>query len=776
MALKSQNSPSLFLEEWLRNSSLPSPKIPIKPTSAQSIIQAWSHLRDHLSHPSSQPHLHLQSLLTLTDSIPTLHVADPQAKLLISLLSSLPNSSLPTLPILLRLLYVWVRKSSRLSPPLLDSLLLTLGRLLSAGVEGLQSSVPEAVLLLGAISAVPRLSETSRKACYELLCELLERQRPAIRACREFVPEVLAGIGYALVRSEIDWFRRIFGSLLGFWRDGPCACMPHGVMIFQLAEWLVSGFVGSRALARIEIVCGEISEFRERNYFDFAVIMAAGGVLRALNRASSLKISPQLKNSVEGTLSAIAGDLILKIGNFSDYRGNFDQRLVLQCIAMGLARSGPISFHAPLFLCLAYALLNEIFPLQSFYEKVIKKRNGDSTSVLLTDEVKEHLGNVLFKEAGAVTGAFCDQYALADEESKIAVENSVWIYCHESYLKLRLATMLLRADRNELLAELEKVAEAAFLMVVIFASTVAKHRVNSKFSKEVQSETSVKILVAFSCIEYLRRVRLPEYSETIRRVVLSVQEHVSAGCAFVESMPAYADLTALPGLIGMEYIWKVAQASHSVFAAFMSSGKDDQDDRVLLKEQLVFYYMQRSLEAYPGITPIEGMASGVAAIVRHLPAGSPSIFYCVHSLAEKVTSLCSKSMSQDVDMWKNWKGESEPTKKILELLLRLMSLVDIQVLPDMLKLLAQLIVQLPKDGQNLVLDEIYSQVAESDDVSRKPTLVSWVQSLSYLCHQEMDQSSKKQSISTSSTDGSSQERNNSTNTNALSLYGTSSRL
>lgn len=52
-----------------------------------------------------------------------------------------------------------------------------------------------------------------------------------------------------------------------------------------------------------------------------------------------------------------------------------------------------------------------------------------------------------------------------------------------------------------------------------------------------------------------------------------------------------------------------------------------------------------------------------------------------------------------------------------------------------MKLLAQLIVQLPKDGQNLVLNDLYAQVAESDDVIRKPILVSWLQSLSYLCSQ-----------------------------------------
>ena len=52
-----------------------------------------------------------------------------------------------------------------------------------------------------------------------------------------------------------------------------------------------------------------------------------------------------------------------------------------------------------------------------------------------------------------------------------------------------------------------------------------------------------------------------------------------------------------------------------------------------------------------------------------------------------------------------------------------------------MKLLAQLIVILPRDGQNMVLNDLYVQVAESDDVTRKPTLVSWLQSLSYLCSQ-----------------------------------------
>lgn len=55
-----------------------------------------------------------------------------------------------------------------------------------------------------------------------------------------------------------------------------------------------------------------------------------------------------------------------------------------------------------------------------------------------------------------------------------------------------------------------------------------------------------------------------------------------------------------------------------------------------------------------------------------------------------------------------------------------------------MKLLAQLIVQLPLNGQNMLLNQLYQQIADSDDVMRKPALVSWVQSLSYLCSQGHD--------------------------------------
>ncbi|KAL6957981.1 hypothetical protein U1Q18_042127 [Sarracenia purpurea var. burkii] len=158
-------------------------------------------------------------------------------------------------------------------------------------------------------------------------------------------------------------------------------------------------------------------------------------------------------------------------------------------------------------------------------------------------------------------------------------------------------------------------------------------------------------------------------------------------------------------------IGRVAQASHSTFVAFVSSGKDsDENERRSLEviRPPEFHTDRICGLGYPQITPFEGISSGVAALVRHLPAGSPSIFYAIHSLVDKAHNLHREVMTQEADLWKNWQRELEPCKKILDLLLRLLSLVDIQVLPSLMKQLDELISIFPRDGQNMVLNELYS--------------------------------------------------------------------
>ncbi|XVF40978.1 hypothetical protein PTKIN_Ptkin01aG0244200 [Pterospermum kingtungense] len=782
---------TLFLEQWLRtNSGAISHTASGHSLSARAVIQVWSELRDSLQNQTFHPHV-LQSLKTLLNSQASLHVADPQAKLLLSLLSS-PSFNLPSesYPILLRLLYIWVRKSVRPSTALIDSAVDVLSRVFAAefGLKKSPSFLAEGILIFGAISFVLSASESSKTVCIELLCKLLEEDYQLVRSCEEIIPDVLAGIGYALSSSLDVHFVRVLDSLLGIWgkEDGPSSTVPTALMILHLVEWVVSGYVKSHSFKKLEAFSQETLRTLKTNYVPFALLMVAAGVLRASRHAANgqgLEIVSTLRISAENRIVFIAQNLISKTKGFINSDKDPTNSLLLQCLSLALARSGAVSFSAPVLVCLASALLRKIFPLRHLYIQILQFLNS-SRSELGLNEIKKHLDSVLFKEAGVITGVFCNQYVSADEESKSLVESLIWDYCQDVYSVHRQVALLLRERKDELLVNLEKIAESAFLMVVVFALAVSKHRLNSNFSREIQRENSVQILVSFSCLEYFRRMRLPEYMDTIRRVVACVQENESACISFVESMPSYVDLTTWQDFSskkGMEYEWskdevqtarllfyvriiptcierlpalvfrrvvaptmflymghpngKVARASHSMFAAFISSGKDSEDDRVLLKEQLVFYYMQRSLEGYHDITPFEGMASGVAALVQHLPAGSPATFYCIHCLVDHANKLFGNASTLKADDWKNWQGGPEPCKKIIELLLRLISLVDIQVLPALMKLLAQLTVQLPKTGQNMVLNELYAQVAESDDVTRKPTLVSWLQSLSYLCSQ-----------------------------------------
>lgn len=782
---------NLFLEEWLLSSSGASGSISADVSSASSsaraIIQAWAELRDSLKNHVFQPH-HLHSLRILLGSRASLHVADPQAKLLLSILSA-GNLTLPqeAFPLLLRLLYIWVRKSFRPSLALIDSAVEVISHFLTTefGSKKTPELLSEGVILLGALSFVPSAPDTAKRLCLKLLCRLLEDECRFVGLHDGLIANILAGIGYALCCSVNVHFVRILNSLLGLWgkEDGPRANISSGLMILHLVEWALSGFIKLHSVEKLQNFV-EALETSKANGTQASIVMFAGGVLRALNRSvpsgQAVQILSRLRISAESCLESVTQDLISKTRDFFNFNNDRSSSLLLQCISLALARGGSVSAQPSLFISLAAALLTEIFPLRYLYSKILESKY-DSSAGLVHSEIKEHLSSAVFREAGPATAVLCNQYVFADEENKAIVENKIWCFCQDLYSLHRQVALLLRGTEDELLRDIEKIAESAFLMVVVFSLSVTKHKLNPNFSSETQKETSLSILVSLSCIEYFRRIRLPEYMDTVRAVVASVQENDAACISFVESMPSYDDLTnAKEFLQKVEYTWfkdqvqtarvlfylrvtpmciervrgpvfgriiaptiflymghpngKVARASHSLFVAFVSSGKDS-EERSLLKEQLAFYYIQRSLLGYPDFTPFEGMASGIAALVRNLPAGSAAAFYCIHSLVDKAKRLCSDVSREKAEIWKNWQGESDPCKKLLELLLRLISLVDIQVLPDLMKLLSQLIVQLPKDGQTAVLNDLYTQVAESEDVTRKPTLVSWLQSVSYLCSQ-----------------------------------------
>ncbi|KAG2677468.1 hypothetical protein I3760_12G099100 [Carya illinoinensis] len=432
----------------------------------------------------------------------------------------------------------------------------------------------------------------------------------------------------------------------------------------------------------------------------------------------------------------------------------------LMCFSLALARSGLVSAKAPLLICLASALSTEIFPSRRLYTKLLDFPHANSVR-LGHDEVKKHVDSVPFKEAGAMIGVFCNLYASVDVESKCVVENLLWDYYQDIYWGHRRAAFLLRGREDELLRDMEKIAESAFLMVVLFALTVTKYKLNSKFSqathKDISENESAIVSFVESMPSYTDLANGPDFSSSQKMEYVWYKDGVQTACIlfYLRVIPTCIDnvpIFVLRKVVAPTMFLhmgnpngKVARSSHSMFSAFISSGKDsDQDERVSLKEQLAFYYMQRSLLV---TKPTESISDKPASLLLRvwLQELQPWFiifllevqpFCCVHSLVEKANTQCGDIFSQETVMGKNWHGESEPCKKILELLLRLISLVDIQVLPHLMKLLAQLVVQLSKDGQNMGSQ---SAIFTGCRVWRCHTQ-SWLQSLSYLCDQATSRS------------------------------------
>ena len=78
--------------------------------------------------------------------------------------------------------------------------------------------------------------------------------------------------------------------------------------------------------------------------------------------------------------------------------------------------------------------------------------------------------------------------------------------------------------------------------------------------------------------------------------------------------------------------------------------------------------MKRSLEGYPGTTPLSGLAGGYEAIARHLPAGSPVLLFALQRLAQRAQRILRKPG-----------GLLQPGLDLVSLLAHLMLLVDYNV-------------------------------------------------------------------------------------------------
>ena len=121
--------------------------------------------------------------------------------------------------------------------------------------------------------------------------------------------------------------------------------------------------------------------------------MVAVGVLRASRYAGNgqgLEIVSTLRISAENRIVFIAQNLISKTKVFVNSDSDPTNSLLLQCMSLALARSGAVSFSATVLVCLASALLREIFPLRHLYMRILWFLLS-SGSELGMDEIKKHL-------------------------------------------------------------------------------------------------------------------------------------------------------------------------------------------------------------------------------------------------------------------------------------------------------------------------------------------------------------------------------------------------
>ncbi|KAL6539175.1 hypothetical protein OROGR_011824 [Orobanche gracilis] len=305
-------------------------------SSAQALIQAWSDLRDLLQCQAFHAR-HRKALKILISSQTGLHVADPQAKLIISILSS-HSLSLPhdSYPLFFKLLYIWVRKSRQTSSVVESAIEVLLHVFSSKACCGKSSLfVSDGILLLGALSFQTPASEKAKRLCLELLCKLLEEDYRSIFLSDELASSALAGAGYALASPVKGNFRRILDILFRIWgREGGPFGISQGLMLLHMIEWVLSSSINLHSLDSIDDV-REPLENVEPAHSSVALVMTAAGALRTINRSKSSGFA-HIKNSMEDCLEVVAKELV-SAAKGSDYH-------LLQSMALALARSGSVSY------------------------------------------------------------------------------------------------------------------------------------------------------------------------------------------------------------------------------------------------------------------------------------------------------------------------------------------------------------------------------------------------------------------------------------------------
>ncbi|GAQ84329.1 hypothetical protein KFL_001850040 [Klebsormidium nitens] len=170
------------------------------------------------------------------------------------------------------------------------------------------------------------------------------------------------------------------------------------------------------------------------------------------------------------------------------------------------------------------------------------------------------------------------------------------------------------------------------------------------------------------------------------------------------------------------------------------NAKSDPPRDVSVAERAALFYVQRSLGGFPGLTSFEAFTAGVAAVVRHVPPGSPAIVLSLRRIAAAAKDLFARGVPyvppEGEANGEKGKAPQEGSRggQLTRLLVHLIPIVDIQVLTGLLHETEAVVLFISdQSAQQAALAELYEVLAANEDYTRKAHCTVWYQQLAAKC-------------------------------------------
>eukprot|EP00884_Botryococcus_braunii_P014432 jgi/Botrbrau1/22990/Bobra.0030s0054.1 len=422
--------------------------------------------------------------------------------------------------------------------------------------------------------------------------------------------------------------------------------------------------------------------------------------------------------------------------------------------------------------CLRGALLHGALSLRGVFSAAQSERTAAEAGAWLN----RHLQGTLTASAPQLTRSIAEQYRSAgpgpQQETQLDLQEMARHFHegYQSYVLLTPRNWVQAMDGAAMQQMLDKIFLAAILLLATMWEVASVHRASVSNPAKPRLVAPDAALVAFRILNTLSflqlcRMRLTSYYMLLHSVLETAASAPEACVDLLLSMPSYAALIApvqdgRPAWLADTVLMTRMQFMMSVMAPCVGNLPKGKAVDVALpvtylymqhphepirsqshilfcsilrhaeaKEELVPFYVHRTLEGFPSMTSVDGLGYGVGTICKVLPVGSPMTTYTI----DKVAHLCQATLQS---------REPNTVKSGLDLtriLAKTILAVDHQVLPSAMDAISSLARACPPSVGRQVCLQIASVLEPSDDYSRKASLVRWYQELaaSVASHNEL---------------------------------------